>query len=247
MNKKLLSKPEALARWNGSLRNEHLRLSNPEVYLQVMRMATADLQDLELFDPLEVHDLFEQAQAAYSAALEEQFAHELYCRASSYNVVPVGGYRRIGSIRQGNYYEENRTEAFSCDGMVIQEPDRLRVVLRTSGELGVILGLQLIGTDGRVYHLVETARMVEGRMLQGVDDPEAYRVLIDLAQEAFEEKKWARYRLLRDRVRYSPFKCCPACCDSFAQREDCEKCLGQGFVTKNLGNARPANDGHLCG
>ncbi|WP_141231064.1 hypothetical protein [Pseudomonas sp. Irchel 3F5] len=242
MNKKLTSKPEALARWNGSLRNEHLRLSNPEVYLQVMRMATADLQAPDLFDPLELHDLCEQAQAAYSAALEEQFARELYYRASSYNVVPVGGHRRIGCIRQGNYYKENRTESFSCDGMVIQEPDRLRVVLRTSGELGVIQGLQLIGADGRVYRLVETARMIEGRMLQGIDDPDAYRVLIDLAQEAFEEKEWARYRLFRDRMRYSPFKCCSACCDSFAQREDCEICQGQGFVADNLGEPGCAED-----
>lgn len=242
MNKKLPSKPEALARWNGSLRNEHLRLSNPEVYLQVMRMATADLQALDLFDPLEVHDLSEQAQAAYSAALEEQFAHDLYCRASSYNVVPVGGHRRIGCIRQGNYYKENRTKAFSCDGMVIKEPDHLRVVLRTSGELGVIQGLQLVGADGRIYRLVETARMIEGRMLQGVDDPDTYRVLIDLAQEAFEEKEWTPYRLLRDRVRYSPFKCCPACCDSFAQREDCETCHGQGFVADNLGEPGCAED-----
>lgn len=118
MDKKALTKPEALARWNGLLRNEHLRLSNPEVYLQVMRIATADLETLDLFEPLELHDLRELAQAAYSAGLEEQFAHELYCRASSYNVVPEGERQRIGYIKQGNYYEENRTDAFSSDGAV---------------------------------------------------------------------------------------------------------------------------------
>ncbi|MNJ22817.1 hypothetical protein D3C77_171910 [compost metagenome] len=126
--------------------------------------------------------------------------------------------------------------------MVIQEPDRLRVVLRTSGELGVIQGLQLVGADGRVYRLVETTRMIEGRMLQGVDAPDAYRILIDSAQEAFEEKEWARYRLLRDRVRYIPFECCSAYCDSFAQREDCETCQGQGFVANNLREPGCAED-----
>lgn len=235
MDKKATAKPEALARWNGLLRNEHLRLSNPEAYLQVMRIATADLEALNLFEPLELHDLREQAQGAYSAGLEEQFAHELYCRASCYNVVPEGERLRIGYIKQGNYYEENRTDAFSSDGMVTQERDQLRIVLRTSGELGVIRGLFLIAQSGRTFRLVETARMVEGRMLEGVEDPDAYRVLIDLAQEAFEEKDWARYRMLRDRVRYSPFKCCPACCDSFALREDCEACQGQGFVPDDLG------------
>lgn len=238
MNKKPLTKPEALARWDGLLRNEHLRLSNPEVYLQVMIIATADLEALGLFEPLELHDLREQSQAAYSAGLEEQFAHELYCRASTYNVVPEGECRRIGYIKQGNYYEESRTDAFSYDGMVTQERDQLRIVLRTSGELGVIRGLTLTAQNGRAFRLVETARMVDGRMLEGVGDPDAYRVLVDLAQEAFEGKDWTRYRVLRDRVRYSPFRCCPACRDSFALREDCEACHGQGFVADDLGEAR---------
>lgn len=235
MDKKALTKPEALARWNGLLRNEHLRLSNPEVYLQVMRIATADLETLGLFEPLELHDLRELAQAAYSAGLEEQFTHELYCRASSYNVVPEGERQRIGYIKQGNYYEENRTDAFSSDGTVCQEHDQLRIVLRTSGELGVIEGLLLVAQNGRTFKLIETARMVDGRMLEGVGDPDAYRVLVDLAQAAFERKNWTRYRVLRDRVRYSPFKYCSTCCDSFALREDCETCHGQGFVPDDLG------------
>ncbi|RWU18122.1 hypothetical protein DM813_26025 [Pseudomonas alkylphenolica] len=113
---------------------------------------------------------------------------------------------------------------------MIQDRDQLRIVLRTSGELGVIKGLLLVGQNGRTLHLIETARMVDGRTLQGVEDPDAYRVLVDLAQEAFEGKDWARYRILRDRVRYSPFKCCTACCDSFALREDCGACQGQGFL-----------------
>jgi len=229
------TKPEALARWTGMLRNEHLRLSNPEVYVQVMRSATDDLEALGLFDPLELHDLREQVQAAYTAGLEEQFAQELYCRASSYNVVPEGGGVRVGYINQGNYYEENRTDAFSFDGAVTQEGDQLRIVLRTSGEFGVIKGLVILGQDGRTFHLVETARMIDGKMLEGVGDPDAFRVLVDLAQEAFEGNDWVRYRILRDRVRYSPFKCCAACCDSFAQREDCEACGGQGFVPDDLG------------
>ncbi|RWU18123.1 hypothetical protein DM813_26030 [Pseudomonas alkylphenolica] len=96
MDKKTLSKPEALAHWNGLLHNEHLRLSNPEAYLQVMKIFTADLEALGLFEPLEQHDLRELAQAAYSAGLEEQFAYELYCRASTYNVVEEGRRQRIG-------------------------------------------------------------------------------------------------------------------------------------------------------
>jgi|GEM_PF-4869774 len=71
MDRRALTKPDALARWNGLLRNEHLRLSNPEAYLQVMRTATADLEALNLFEALELHDLREQAQSAYSAGLEE--------------------------------------------------------------------------------------------------------------------------------------------------------------------------------
>jgi hypothetical protein len=173
MNKKPPTKSEALARWNGSLCNEHLRLSNPEVYLQVMKFVTTDLEALDLFNPLEIHDLHEQAQAAYTAGLEEQFAQELYCRASTYNVVPEGGNTRVGYIKQGNYYDECRTDAFNFDGMVTQERDQLRIVLRTSGELGVIKGLQLVTENGRTFRLVETARMVDGKMLQGVGDPDA--------------------------------------------------------------------------
>lgn len=119
-----------------------------------MRSDTEDLDPLGLFDPLALHDFREQVQAAYTAGLEEQFAQELYSRASNYNVVPEGG--------------------------------KLRIVLLTSGEFCVIEGLLILGHDGKTFPLVETARMIDRKVLEGVGDPDAYRVLVDLTQEAFE-------------------------------------------------------------
>jgi len=83
-------------------------------------------------------------------------------------VVQEGERLRISYVKQGNYYEENRTDAFSSDGMVIQERDQLRIVLRTSGELGVISGLFLLQRAAEPSDLLKQRGWSKGECLRGL-------------------------------------------------------------------------------
>lgn len=232
------NKDSMLAEWTAEMRNEHLRLSNPENYLLLMQWRLAQMEATGAFDQLEIHDLRELVQSAYSAALEEQFSHELYCKASSYNVVPDGCRRRTAHIIQGNYYEEIRRAHFLYDGRVVEENGRISI--KTYGgasEIGVIEGLRL-STQSGWFQLIETSRATDSGWIVGVTDADGYRALVDLAQAEFENQNWGRYRILRDRVRYSPYACCPLCGDTFARRDECAQCNGLGFIPRDLGDPK---------
>lgn len=241
-----ITKSQALEKWSKELQNEHLRLSDPEAFLGIATWRLSEMKKLGLFDPLELYELREQAHAAYSAGLEEQFAQERYCQSALYNVVPDGKNERIATISHGVYSREIADDAIQSSpcyhGRVTITNGRVHLVMSYPLHCLPIFGLRFVTEDGISCRLVETTRLIEGKWLTGVNDPDAYRVLIDLGQEAFEKKDWARYRRLRDRARYSPFACCPACHDSFARREDCERCCGLGFIPNNLGEPVCAED-----
>lgn len=236
MPSSLQTKDQQLAHWMAELQNEHLRLSDPETYRIVMEWTTSRLQDSGLFDQMEVYDLQLRYQGAYTAALEEQFAHDVYCRASDYNVVPEGSPRRIAHITHGNYYEDGKTSHFLFDGRVVTKGGRISIeAYGGAREIGVIEGTLLI-TPGGVFNLIETGRSCPTGKLEGVADPDAYRALLDVAQATFEMKEWRLYRVLRDRIRYSPFTCCPKCGDRFGRQDDCDECQSLGFIPRNMGN-----------
>ncbi|WP_430317013.1 hypothetical protein [Pseudomonas sp. p1(2021b)] len=241
-----ITKSQALEKWTKELQNEHLRLSDPDAYFGIAMWRLGEMEKLNLFDPLELYEMREQAHAAYSAGLEEQFAQERYCQSAFYNVVPDGKNERIATISHGVYSEETGSgeqhSSPSYHGRVVVTDERVHLVMNYPLHCLPISGLRFVTEDGTPCHLVETTRLVDGKWLTGVNDPDAYRALIDLGQEAFEQKDWARYRRLRDRARYSPFACCPACHDSFAMREDCERCCGLGFIPDNLGEPVCAED-----
>ncbi|WP_156155240.1 hypothetical protein [Pseudomonas plecoglossicida] len=235
-----ITKSQALAEWMKELQNEHLRLSNPEAFLRSAVWRLGEVEKLGLFDPLELYEMREQAHAAYSSGLEEQFTHELYCQSSAYNVVPEAGGVRIAIIGHGVYSRMPASDEVcalpSYHGRVVVADGRVHLLLSEPACCITISGLRFVTEDGIPCRLVETARLANGRWLSGVNDPDAYRALVDLAQAAFEQKNWALYRRLSDRVRFSPFACCMGCNDSFAAREDCEKCGGLGFTPASLGD-----------
>lgn len=241
-----ITKSQALEKWTKELQNEHLRQSDPEAFLSIADWRLSEMEKLNLFDPLELYEMREQAHAAYSAGLEEQFVYEQYCQASVYNVVPDGENTRIATISHGVFSFTDasgmRSMLPAYHGRVMVTEGRVHLVMSQPNYCVPISGLRFVTGDGIPCQLVETARMSNGKWLTGVQDPDAYRALVDLAQEAFEQKDWVRYRMLRDRARYSPFTCCPTCHDSFAQREDCEGCGGLGFIPDNLGEPVCAGD-----
>lgn len=107
-------------------------------------------------------------------------------------------------------------------------------VFNPTGTVATITGLTLVLQDGQQYDLVETGRMIEGRIVEPIDDPDTYRVLMDVAQVAEECRDLAVFEKLRPLADFTRFRICPACHDGFALREDCPTCAGRGFVTTTL-------------
>lgn len=226
--------------WVKELQNEHLRLSDPEAFMRCAMFRLSEAGKLGLFDPLELYEMRQEAHAAYVAGLEEQFAYDQFCQSSAYNVIPDGETLRIATISHGIYSlttkDDERRSLRLYNGRVTITEGRVHLEIYQPLHCLPISGLRFVTTDGISCRLVETGRMSNGKWLTGVSDPDAYRALVDLAQAAFERNDWRRYRLLRDRVRYSPFDCCPGCGDSFAAREDCSTCGGLGFIPDSLGD-----------
>ena len=88
--------------------------------------------------------------------------------------------------------------------------------------------------DGQQYELVETGRMIDGRAVEPIDDPDTYRALVDVAQVAEACRDVTVFEKLRPLIDLARIRVCPACHDDFALREDCSTCAGRGFITKPL-------------
>ncbi|RBJ74947.1 hypothetical protein C3L29_033230, partial [Pseudomonas sp. MWU12-2534b] len=82
------------------------------------------------------------------------------------------------------------------------------------------------------YQLVETERVISGVDYKPIDDPDAYRAMVDAAQVAQEERDLRAFEKVRPHIESAAFCMCPACLDRFGAREDCSTCAGKGFVTK---------------
>ncbi|ROL76546.1 hypothetical protein BLX41_14390 [Pseudomonas protegens] len=74
--------------------------------------------------------------------------------------------------------------------------------------------------------------MIRGVCHNPVDDPDAYRALIDVAQVAHEERDLRTFEKERPHIESAAFCICPVCHDRFDARDDCSTCAGNGFVTK---------------
>lgn len=115
-----------------------------------------------------------------------------------------------------------------------QRTSATHLVFNPTGTVATITGLTLVLPDGQQYDLVETGRMIEGRTVEPIDDPDTYRALVDVAQVAEECRDLAVFEKLSPLADLARFRICPACHDGFAPREDCSTCAGRGFVTKTL-------------
>ncbi|WP_460153575.1 hypothetical protein [Pseudomonas sp. S2_B07] len=87
-------------------------------------------------------------------------------------------------------------------------------------------------SDGRLYDLVETQRVVEGVTYEPIEDSDMYRALVDTAQLARESRNLRVFEKARPLLELASFGACPTCLDSFGLRDDCQTCSGIGFVSK---------------
>lgn len=216
-------------------------MQNPEAHRETLHEMAAALFDEGLIDQLERFDMNEMADAAYWHTVEElQNSPNHYRGASTYNVVQITNGKLLGTISRSIFNfatDEPRGASLAYDGKVYSDEDGVRLTLGLSRKIGKIAGL-ILEMNGRQYQLIETNRVIGGVDCKPLDDPDAYRALVDAAQVAQEERDLCAFEKLRAFIESATFSTCPACLDGFGERDDCESCAGKGFVTKPLANRR---------
>ena len=177
----------------------------------------------------------EMADAAYWHAVEElQNCPEHYRGASTYEVVQIDNGNLLGTISRSIFNfanDEPRGASFAYDGKVYSDADGVRLTLGLSRRIGKISGL-VLELNGRQYQLVETERVISDVDYKPIDDPNAYRAMVDAAQVANEERDLRAFEKVRPHIESAAFRICPACLDRFGSRDNCRTCAGKGFATK---------------
>ncbi|MFJ2710591.1 hypothetical protein ACIOZM_06835 [Pseudomonas sp. NPDC087346] len=225
-----------LQRWRATLDDQDFRLQNPEGHRETLHEMAAALHTERLIDQFEQFDMNEMANAAYWHAVEElQNSPGQYRGASTYDVVQVNSRKLFGTISRSIFNfpgDQPRGASFPYDGKVYSDADGADLRLSLSRKTGRITGLLLRMSNGQQYELVETERVIRGIDCKPIDDPDAYRLLVDLAQLAQEQRDLRTFERVRPHIESAVFCMCPACLDRFGAREECPTCSGKGFVTK---------------
>lgn len=188
--------------------------------------------ELQMIDQGEFVEMCEIAEAGRLTVLED-LAHEAFKRAGVYDVVSEGTGELLGEILSGTFLS------------VPPEPRRIigRITYDEAGQLamfdgspaawkGDVRGLTWTRKDGQQARLIEVGRIVEGKVVRAITDADAFRLALDAHQVAQEEDDAARANALALLIELGRFRHCPACRDSFADREDCATCAGRGLVEK---------------
>lgn len=210
-------------------------MQNPEGHRETLHEMAVALHAEGLIDQLEQFDMNEMADAAYWHAVEElQSSPGQYRGASTYDVVQIDNGKLLGTISRSIFNfkdDEPRGASFPYDGKVYSDADGVRLTLGLSRKIGKISGLML-ELNGRQYHLVETERVISGVDYKPIDDPDAFRAMVDTAQVAQEERDLQTFEKIRPRIESAAFCICPDCLDQFSTRDDCPTCAGKGFFEK---------------
>lgn len=221
--------------WRAALDDHDFRTQNPEAHRYHLHEISARLAEEKLIDRMEQLELDEMANAAYWYTVEElQLNPILYRGACDYDVVPQEGGRRIGTIFHSILrLDDSRGDPLRpYDGKVYRTKSGLILKHSFSTDVGRIEGLTLTMDDGRQFDLVETQRMVLGKMYGAIEDPDAYRWMVDVIQVATENRDLVIVERIRPFLEMARFIQCWKCLDRFGEREDCQLCSGLGFVEK---------------
>jgi hypothetical protein len=230
-----------LQQWRATLGDQDFRMQNPEGHRETLREMASALHSEGLIHQFEQFELNEMADAAYWHAVEElQDSSGQYRGASTYDVVQVDTGKLLGKISRSIFNfesDEPRGASFAYDGKVYSDAEGVRLTLGLSRKIGTISGLML-EMNGRRYQLIETERVISGDNYKPIDDPDAYRALVDVAQVAKEDRNLRAFEKVRPHIESAIFCMCPACLDHFCSRDDCSTCAGKGFVTKPSPSSR---------
>lgn len=221
---------EMLAQWHNRLNNHDDWKNQSSQYSCLMSSADYMLR-IGLIDPFERFELVELLTGAY-CHFSEEFPQEWMHPVSNYDVYNQAG-SFVGYINGNRYFLGPPQKTIGPSHFFAQfsrdDPER-RIRTATYQNYGVIRDRYIYTETGQKLALVERNRNFQNGIRQRLDDPDAYRALLDASILALESGDMPTFVAMREKELFSIFTLCLACCDRFALREDCDACAGQGFV-----------------
>ena len=226
-----MHRTEWMAKWRQHLDDHEFRMENPEAHRTICRAKSDEMLAAGAIDQMEKLEMDELANAAYWHAVETLIDCEPGLLAwGFYDLVPRAGGPRIGKLNGRIYFPEGMAGQMAAQ--VLEDKGVRRLAFRTSAEVWAMDGMTITKPDGSIYDLVITGQRINGKEYSNIDDPDAYRALLDTAQVALENHDFETYRRARPLLLAAAFSKCASCRDHFALREDCEACGTMGFVAK---------------
>lgn len=222
----------SLARWHKMLEDVSLLRDMPGIFRDNLQNLLDDLHRRGVIDALERFDMGEVVDAAYAHEIEERLGlHRYLVHSGSYKLIHNG--ERAGEVRGVRVYFGTDTHdrgPAHYDAWITRTDNGLEAITKFMKFAGGIDGKLFYTAAGDEYELIETSRLIASRDVHAIDDPDAYRALLDCMQHAEEGGNTSFYGRLAQRASVSIFMICPECLDLFSKRDDCSECDRQGFV-----------------
>ncbi|QEY74083.1 hypothetical protein [Pseudomonas denitrificans (nom. rej.)] len=210
-------------------------MRNPEAHHQAVQAVANDLLARHVITEGEHQDMADLADAALMHAREE-LAGQLFELPAIYDVVDPASAELVGVITTGTYLRQNSSGPAgraSVEGLVrYNREGQLSMVTMSADDLGPIRGLTWTTRQGRVLNLVKVGQYEQGRRIPYLRDLESCRLALDQLEALREEGLDQTYPVLQQALAIAPFGLCPACRDRFELRDDCERCGGDGIVSR---------------
>ncbi|MEZ1745702.1 MULTISPECIES: hypothetical protein [Pseudomonas] len=227
-----------LAQWRQLIDDRRQWLLSPDYHCRELEELASQALRLRMIDRGEFVEMCEIAEAGRLTALDD-LAHQAFQRAGFYDVVDEGSGKLLGQILSGTFMTAPPAPR-AILGWITYDKDGQLAMFHGSPAAwqGDVRGLTWVRNNGEQAHLVEQGRIVEGKVVRTITDADAFRLALDVHQVAQEESDTTQAKAWALRIELGRFRRCPTCRDSFANREDCERCAGLGIVTSEEGSRR---------
>ncbi|MDH0292013.1 hypothetical protein N7414_23055 [Pseudomonas sp. GD04087] len=221
-----------LARWRRLIDDRRQWKLTPDYHRAELEGLARKALELRMINHREFVEMYEIAEAGRLTMLED-LAHEAFKRTGVYDVVDEGTGELLGEILSGTFLSAPPAARGILGRITYDEAGQLAMYDGSPAEWkGDVKGLTWTLKNGLQARLVETGRIVAGKVVRAITDADAFRLALDAHQVAQEEGDAARASALALLIELGRFRRCPACRDSFADREECESCGGLGFISK---------------
>lgn len=221
---------QATASWHTSL-NSRESWNNPVVQYKYLVRYADKLHAAGTIDPFERFELVELAFAAFCHFVEEQPQRWLH-PASEYDVYNQAGIQ-VGSLSGSRYFlhaKGVRHGPIDFFAQLQEKDGEQKLITRTYIPYGILQNRYILTETGQRLVLVEIGRRFDGQMRTRIDDPDAYRAIVDASTNALERGNMTSYVKQWEREGFAIYIPCSTCRDRFYLREDCDACSGLGFV-----------------